>query len=239
MSATVASRGNAKVTQKELNEKFQGLQAVLKDIKNTKGIDLYSHIQEVFKQLILHYPDQALEKLEEVSYLLKHKDTIKMEDFLKVSDMRNYKDVCGQMNAYINKLKPQFGAVKSADDEEDAEPAEAAPVGYVPDLIEEAAIFQWAGIGFGQQELYRLQKSLKKLSGDTGAGKLRFFGKIRGSQNDYYVAEGEVDAGEGDDEENAERGPDFEPKGTGINKLTYWVSHSSFAEWKKLPDITP
>lgn len=95
MSATVASRGNAKVTQKELNEKFQGLQAVLKDIKNTKGIDLYTHIQEVFKQLILHYPDQALEKLEEVSYLLKHKDTIKMEDFLKVSDMRNYKDVCG------------------------------------------------------------------------------------------------------------------------------------------------
>lgn len=143
------------------------------------------------------------------------------------------------MNAYINKLKPQFGAVKSPDDDEEAEPAEPAPVGYVPDLIEEAAIFQWAGVGFGQQELYRLQKSLKKLSGDTGAAKLRFFGKIRGSQNDYYVAEGDVDGGEGDEEENAERGPDFEPKGTGINKLTYWVSHSSFAEWKKLPDITP
>ena len=98
MSA-VAARN--KVTQKELNEKFETLQGTLRAIKSTKGDDLLTHLQNVFKVLILHYPDQALEKLEEVSYLLKHADTHKIESFLKVSDTRTYKDVCKDMSEYI------------------------------------------------------------------------------------------------------------------------------------------
>lgn len=140
------------------------------------------------------------------------------------------------MSGYIKMMKEQFGGPPPGDDEEEA-PAEAAPVGHVPDLLEDATIYQWAGIGFGQQELYRLQKSLKKLAADSGSGKLRFFGKIRGTDRDYYVAEGEVGEGEGEGEE--ERPADFEPKGTGINKLTYWVSHTSFASWTVLPDLAP
>jgi hypothetical protein len=42
-------------------------------------------------------------------------------------------------------------------------------------------IFQWAGIGFGEQETYRLQKSLKKLAESSGSAQLRFFGKIWGT----------------------------------------------------------
>ena len=82
------------VTQKELNEKFTTLQTILKNVKSSKGNDLYGHLQECFKRLILHYPDQALGKLEEVSYLLKNADTHQIEDFLRVGDTRNYKDVC-------------------------------------------------------------------------------------------------------------------------------------------------
>lgn len=87
---SVAARGHAKVTQKELNEKFDNLKTLLKNVKNQKGEDLYTHLQEVFKVLILHYPDNALEKLEEVSFLLKHQDKFDMQKFLKMSDIRNY-----------------------------------------------------------------------------------------------------------------------------------------------------
>ena len=59
---------------------------------------------------------------------------------------------------------------------------------------------------------------------------------IKGTQKDYYIAEGEV--GEGEDGE-VERPPEFEAKGTGVNKFTYWVSHSSFGAWTKLPDLSP
>ena len=72
---------------------------------------------------------------------------------------------------------------------------------------------------------------------NSGATKLRFFGKIFGTEDDYYVAEGEADGGE--DDEGEEKPAEFEPKGTGVNKFTYWVSHQSFDAWTKLPDLFP
>lgn len=144
-----ASRGHAKVTQKELNEKFDNLKTLLKNVKNKEDQDLYTHLQEVFKVLILHYPDNALEKLEEVSFLLKHQDKFDMEKFLKMSDMRNYKQVCKQMDDYNTLMKPQFGAPKPTGEDEAEEVAEAEPVGDVPDLLNDSYVFQWAGVGFG------------------------------------------------------------------------------------------
>ena len=64
--------------------------------------------------------------------------------------MRNYKDVCAQMTDYIKIMEEQFGGKKEVgEDGEEAAPEEAAPVGHVPDLLEDAQIYQWAGIGFG------------------------------------------------------------------------------------------
>ena len=31
----------------------------------------------------------------------------------------------------------------------------------------------------------------------------------------------------------------MEPRGSGVNKLAYWVTHSSLGAWKKLPDLAP
>jgi hypothetical protein len=169
------------VSQKDLNEKFNKLKDVLSKIKGAEGGDLFTHLQQVFRRLILHYPDQALEKLEEVSYLTKNASKLNIEDFLKLSDVRNYKDLSNEMKSYIAKMKAQFGGLKPQGEDEDEEPAEVPPVGLVQDLLEDAIILQWAGVGFGKQELYRLQKSLKKLATDSGASQLRFFGKIRGT----------------------------------------------------------
>lgn len=79
---------------------------------------------------------------------------------------------------------------------------------------------------------------MKKLAADSGATKLRFFGKIRGTENDYYIAEAEG-GGEDGGEAETELPPDFEAAGTGVNKFAYWVAHSSLGNWTKLPDISP
>lgn len=240
MSAA-AKPGQGKITQRELNEKFDGLKTILKNIKSPQGKDLYSHLQEVFKVLILHYPDNALEKIEEVSYLVKNADKHQLTDFLRVVDSRNYHDVCAQMKEYIAHMREAFGAKKASDgdDGEDAEDAGAPEaVCNVPDLLEEAKVWQWAGVGFGQQELYRMQKSLKTLAKDTGANFIRFFGIIRGTEKDYFVAEGDY-AGEDGGEDGPERPENFEAKGSGVNKLTYWVCSSSIGKWDILPDLEP
>jgi radial spoke head protein 4A len=111
----------------------------------------------------------------------------------------------------------------------------------------DSRIFQWAGIGFGEQETYRLQKSLKKLAETSGAVSLRFYGKIWGTKQDYYIVEASGDANAGGEEEGeaneeeGEDGPtaDSEPRGTGVNKLSYYVAHDSMSKWTRLPDLSP
>jgi len=78
------------------------------------------------------------------------------------------------------------------------------------------------------------------LATDKSAASLRFFGKIYGTKQDYYVVECSVeadddDAGDGDDAAN----DNIEPKGTGVNKYTYFVAHNSLSDWMKLPDLRP
>ena len=48
---------------------------------------------------------------------------------------------------------------------------------------------------------------------------MRFFGKIRGTNNDYYIAETNNAAAEDGDVEGNE------PAGSGVNTNAYWVSH--------------
>lgn len=51
----------------------------------------------------------------------------------------------------------------------------------IPDIVEEARMFEWAGLSFGEDEVYKLSKSLRRLALFSGASKLRFWGKIYGS----------------------------------------------------------
>ena len=76
---------------------------------------------------------------------------------------------------------------------------------------------------------------------------MRFFGKIRCTEADYYVveatAEGEQ-AGEGGNESGAENAEEekkeeMEAPGSGVNKYTYFVTNNPFSPWKRLPDLAP
>ena len=88
-------------------------------------------------------------------------------------------------------------------------------------------------------ETFRIMKSLKTLAKETGAGFIRFFGKISGTERDYYVAEGTVEAGEEGGEGGDSKPADQEARGTGVNKYVYWVTDSVLEKWTKLPDISP
>lgn len=78
---------------------------------------------------------------------------------------------------------------------------------------------------------------LKKLAKEVES--CRFFGKILGTEQDYYIAECKLQEGAEAEEEGVERDPDFEPNGSGVNTNTYFVTHSTMGEWKRLPDVSP
>ena len=69
------------------------------------------------------------------------------------------------MDDYIKKTLPLFIKPPAGEDEEEA-PPETPPTCTIQDLLADERIFNCAGIGFGQQESYLLQKSLQKLAAD-------------------------------------------------------------------------
>jgi hypothetical protein len=90
-------------------KQYDNLKNLLKGAKSASGNDLFAHLSETFKRLILHFPgDQALDKLEEVSYLLKHQQPnsggLKIEDYLQLEEIRNYTSVAEVLQGYIDKF---------------------------------------------------------------------------------------------------------------------------------------
>lgn len=51
-------------------------------------------------------------------------------------------------------------------------------------------MLEWAGISFSEEETYRIYTSIRKLAEAAKCDELRFWGKILGSEKDYYVVEG-------------------------------------------------
>ena len=200
-----------------------------------------SHLKKVFEHLMMHSPEMALERFEEVSYLIK--SGMDPNLFFKVEDIRSYKAVAAGYASYSDAMRPAF-AVGEPDDEGNIPQPDPIST-QVQDLMAESRVYQWAGIGFGEQETYRLQKSIKKLAAAKPHKSIRFFGKIYGISKDYYIVEctGDVAEEEGEEPPAGEGGeeeadPKLEPKGTGVNELTYYVTQDSLSDWKRLPDLS-
>lgn len=102
--------------------------------------------------MILHNPEQALERFEEVSFMIKQgRDP---NEFITCDDFHDYREVSKDQEEYVTSTKPLFA--QGEPDEDGNIPQPDPLVTQVQDLMEETRIYQWAGIGFGEQETYRL-----------------------------------------------------------------------------------
>jgi len=48
-------------------------------------------------------------------------------------------------------------------------------------------MIEWAGLGFGESNDYKIQAALKKIARDNDTLELQFFGKLLCSGKDYWV----------------------------------------------------
>ena len=173
--------------------------------------------------------------------MIKH--GIDINEFLRVEDCRDYKPVAAAASDYNNRMQPHFVLGEADEDGVIAQPEPLAT--QVQDLMASSRVFQWAGISFGEQETYRLQKSIKKLAAAKPHKSIRFFGKVYGTQRDYYIVEATGEVAEDEEENPAPAGgedeePDakLEAPGTGVNELTYYVAIDSLSDWKRLPNLS-
>ena len=75
---------------------------------------------------------------------------------------------------------------------------------------------------------------MKRLGIMSGAYSLSFFGKIYGTQKDYWIIQGTLDF-----QEEAVRNSQQEARGQGVNKFVYWVTDNLLNDWVQLPDVQP
>lgn len=104
-------------------------------------------------------------------------------------------------------------------DEDNADPPESTPIGYVPDIIKEERMFRQIGVSFGEYQTFIIFNALKKFCLAKNATQVKFWGKIFGTTKDYFIVEAVVEGGE-----EQEIQEPHEPKGTGANAKQYFVT---------------
>lgn len=71
----------------------QNLREVLQ--KKLEGnMSIYDHVVKVVDRIVQSCPDSAIERFEEISYLIKSSDSLNLEDFVRCSDQRDYSKHC-------------------------------------------------------------------------------------------------------------------------------------------------
>ena len=79
-----------------------------------------------------------------------------------------------------------------------------------------------------------LQKSITRLGVTSGASSLKLFGKIYGTQKDYWIVQGTLNF-----QEEAPTNKLQEKRGEGVNTYVYWATDSIMHDWIQLPEATP
>ena len=220
---------------------------ILKSIK-PRGLDepdadmhknLYTHIKNLLKtKYLLNDNDKFNDLLEDISiriktlgYYLKDEDDLSSEYIQKIlNDTEIIEKIQSQFNKEKLLMKPP------AKTEEGSEPQPITNINFVPDYFELFRKFSSFGISFSKKELLLLNKSITRLATVLTNGNITFFGKIYGTQKDYYILE----ATEIDPPENFNYDNDMEKrKEDGVNKNVFYVTNDLFEKWVELPDVKP
>jgi radial spoke head protein 4A len=201
-------------------------------LKEEAGINLHEHLTNAVLKLCLEQPSDAHAVFEDLSSQVKQSTFVQQSAAQGGGIITPGEAVGSKANA------AQLGWSKAA-----GALFDGAPTVHTQDLPDEASMLEWACVGFGKSETYRLHLSIQKLAAQTKAANMRLWGKITGTQSDYYVAEGEVNDPTTPADPRVEEpritlgNPAKTGNDTTANKFTYWVCSNSAGNWARLPDV--
>jgi len=188
---------------------------------NASGVSLHSHLTEVIHKLLSSKDPNALDNLENISLEIKKQHFAAAEPGAK-----NAPPPLPAGDDWSKRSNKLFTVDTSEEDED------------MQDVLSEMSLFEWAGVGLGAEELYRVFLAMTALKATYSLSKVRFFGKILGTESDYYVVEG-IPSSPPPTVPVSEGGVPAEPSGVGLNSLAYFVTTDVSKAFVPLPDVTP
>ena len=124
--------------------------------------DLYSHLTEVFNRILVHHNEDAYDKFEEISALVKQTD-------LKFRNPKVDTEVNKEFGAkavtdrqkWIGRSKNLLNEVNDLVSAADRRLLTKDKKFVIPNFSEEAEMLEWAGVSFGEDNTLKLGKSIK------------------------------------------------------------------------------
>lgn len=153
---------NNKVITEQTLERIRCSLREARDIGGSVPQDLYTHLTEVFNRVLVHNSDDAYDKFEEISALVKQTD-------LKFKDPKNDSDLNCALSAqsvserddWVRRSKNLLNEVNDLISARDRHLLTKGKTFAIPNFTEEAEMLDWAGINFGEDNTLRLSKSIK------------------------------------------------------------------------------
>jgi len=188
----------------------------------TQKEGVYEHLGKIVGRVVAEKPKDAYGLIEVLSRFIKEPS--------KAAEVTD-DEAAEELKVLTEKVQKGRTLDKVPTGEDGAEPLTVPCT--VPDFVEDAEMFSWAGAGLGAIESYKVMCSMRNMAVKLeGVTKLRFWGKVLGTDADYYVAEASAEGGEADSE-------DMDPPGEGANQFTYFVAPDLAGAWVKLPHVKP
>lgn len=183
---------------------FLEAKSYLLEAQGDQKISLYDHLSEVLLKVLEHKPKNVLQTFENISRDVKR-------DRLTTASDQGIKSA-NHDAPLLSVAKRQIKLFESAEKEEEIPTETSTPV--VPNIVKEQQIFEQCGVSVGREETVLLQFSIQKLAKTVGSSviSLRFWGKILGTNNDYYVVEGTLADGV-EDVDGADEEEESQPNG--------------------------
>ncbi|XP_047131645.1 radial spoke head protein 4 homolog A isoform X1 [Hydra vulgaris] len=220
---------------------------------SSDGTVIHQQLCALLERILSERPDNAADLVE--SYM--------RDERLSVGKTNMLTDLSKQIEYAALKLK-----LFEKKEDESVENEEEFFEVSLPNCSQLAFYFEQGSIGIGKEEIYHIFLSLKELISNVPLASVRFWGKIFGTQANYYIAEGEFKEGEGEDEKEVDDSVETEEKEddtgdgprekstlkkkwkpkppipreahrVGSNKKVYFVCNEPGEPWIKLPHVSP
>jgi radial spoke head protein 4/6 len=149
-------------------------------------VSLYDHMSRMVQYCLEQRPNNAVDSFEALSFELKrNRAAMNLDSFGK--NVANTHLALEKVKTQLKYLKP--------------EPSDPTELGEIPDMIDLARLWEWAGVSFGNEGTFLLFLSIKKLVEERQLKSVRLWGKINGLQSNYIIVEAELKDGVVDDED--------------------------------------
>jgi radial spoke head protein 4A len=161
------------INQGATEETLNRIRSQLREARDIGGAvpqDLYTHLTEVFNRILMHSSEDAYDRFEEISALVKQTD-LKYKDPMNDSKLKqsDAAQSVSQRDDWVRRSQNLLNEVNDLVPAEDRHLLTKGKKFTIPNFEEEAEMLDWAGINFGEDNTLRLSKSIKRLAMMSGA----------------------------------------------------------------------